>query len=459
MELYVSWGLFLIFGGGAVYYYTQHGQGKGRVRSARAASVADNEASRPDQRREKVKPKRKPNAATPQRPESDAPRPVKATAVDTGSASETSKQRKGGKKPAQQQAASKPAVVASQASVSDGEEEEGNKEWARQLAGLKKGTSLAPPERANNRSKTVRQSAASAETRPSTTSSTTGADADDDLSPALSPSLGASSHTVPSGRDVSDMLEAPAASPSVLRLTESSQPARVKKPQQQKPAESAETKKQRQNRRKVEERKLAREQEEKERRALEEKQRRTAREARGEPAKNGMAPAAAPASNAWTATSQSKAPNGTTSTAPAVGAAPLLDTFDAHSTASSDGAGTGTNTTSINDGMSEEEQMRLLQESQDWGWNTVPKGRKAKKRAGNEVAGDTTGNESSDTGIAQAAPALKEFPAAPAASTNTPAATNTSAGARLLNDGFNTSADVSAFMTSRHPGDSDWAVL
>lgn len=234
----------------------------------------------------------------------------------------------------------------------------------------------------------------------SAASSTTGADADDDLSPVVSPGLSATTAVeTPSGRDVSDMLEPRAAAPAVLRVVASDKPARPSKPQQQKVETPQETKKQRQNRRKVEEAKAQREADEQQRQALLEKQRRTAREARGEAAKNGLQQSKAPTSNAWTASRGTAAQNVIL---------PVTDDFSHHEVASTASSNATNGTAITNDSMpgstylnnlpSEEEQLRMAME--DSAWTEVPKGKKNRKTKG----GDATGEEISDSGIQQAPP-------------------------------------------------------
>jgi len=212
-----------------------------------------------------------------------------------------------------------------------------------------------------------------------TASSTVGADADDDLSPVASPAF---TGKAPSGRDVSDMLGAQSATPSVLSIKSADKPARATKAQAPKAEAPSDSKKARQNRKKVEEAKAAREAEEKQRQVLLEKQRRTAREARGESAKNGLQAVKAPADNAWTTVGaravQPPAPAPT---------GQLLDTFDAASTASSSDAptnGTAPTPDSVsnsghNNGLSEEEQVKMAMEDTS-AWETVPKGKKQKKK-------------------------------------------------------------------------------
>lgn len=234
-------------------------------------------------------------------------------------------------------------------------------------------------------------------------SSTAGADADDDLSPVTPPTI--NGNKAPSGRDVSDMLGSQAAAPSVLSIKAADKPARPAKPQVLKAEATQESKKARQNRRKVEEAKAAREAEEKERQALLEKQRRTAREARGEPAKNGLQVAKAPTASPWTAVRSTGAVQPPTPAS----TGQLLDTFDAASTASSSEAptnGTAPTPDSLsssghyNNGLSEEEQLKMALEDTT-AWETVAKGGK-KQRKKNEVAEDD-----GDSGAVQSAQPVK----------------------------------------------------
>jgi hypothetical protein len=212
-------------------------------------------------------------------------------------------------------------------------------------------------------------------------SSTAGADADDDLSPVTSSS--GNTYKAPSGRDVSDMLGSQAAVPSVLSIKPGEKPARSAKPQAAKVETPQESKKARQNRKKVEEAKVAREEEEKQRQVLLEKQRRTAREARGEPAKNGLKAAKAPASNAWTTVGS----GGAVQPPASAPTAQLLDTFDATSTASPSEArtnGTAPKSGSVsnsgyNNALSEEEQVKMALEDTT-AWETVSKAKKQKKK-------------------------------------------------------------------------------
>ena len=132
------------------------------------------------------------------------------------------------------------------------------------------------------------------------TSSTTGADGDDDLSPVGTPPPGATWNKVTKAGDVSDMLETPTSAPAILRLTDPKGTMNEVQPKPAaKPFEAAETKKQRQARQKRDAAKAANEEAEKERRKLMEKQIRGARMAEGTSAQSKTASFKPPAENAW----------------------------------------------------------------------------------------------------------------------------------------------------------------
>ncbi|KAI4210487.1 MAG: hypothetical protein LQ351_006638 [Letrouitia transgressa] len=398
-----SWLVVIAGAGGAYYYYSRSGRSRrGRGRTPYA----------PESLKRRTSQKRSSSNET-RHATSNAKKKSKAkagssnvAAIDTpdlsppsgpASGTEKIKKRKGGRYQPSQPAENSAVDIKPQQGTGDEgarvqEADIDNTEFAKQLQELKTGTSLQKP--ADN--KTTKSKKQGKQTEPplnsfnalapthngasttqdmSNASSTTGADADDDLSPGLSPTLDATATTT-SG-DVTDMLEAPAKTPSVLRLTEVEEPKR--QPKHQKPAAEPETKKQRQNRRKNQERKLAREEAEKERKILLEKQRRTAREAEGRPAKNGMASSQVPVTSAWTqpissATSESSN-------------APLLDTFDEGTSKPVNGHSQSTNAGQRawhNELPSEEEQMKILSEMDgNDGWSTVQKGGKQKKKNGN----------------------------------------------------------------------------
>lgn len=271
-----------------------------------------------------------------------------------------------------------------------------------------------PAKQAQAKAKTARKSVKSAaqevgkkaETALSTGSSTAGADADDDLSPVASPSFKpVATNKAPSGKDVSDMLGPESAAPSVLSIKSAEKPARSAKPQASKAEAPSESKKARQNRKKAEEAKAAREAEEKQRQVLLEKQRRTAREARGEAAKNGLGAAQPPTSNPWITVGSA----GAVKPPAAATTGQLLDTFDAASTASSSEAPTnGTvptpdslSNSAHRSALSEEEQIKIALE--DTAWETVPKGKKQKKKA---VGGEASEGDV-DAGVPQVAQPVK----------------------------------------------------
>lgn len=393
MESWQSWLLFLGVAGAGYTYYNGVPQA---VKDALSRPAQLQQESQQGQKSQGSKSKKKSlqNATT---------------GRDSSGGEERSRKRKAAQKPVEQSAA-----TASEATITSMEREDNesnDKEWAKQLASLKKGTSLAPPtSKAESRTKTVKQSAAGMNAALSGDSSTTGADADDDMSPAASsPAFGATDG--PSGRDITDMLEPAAPGPNVLRLTESSQPQRLKKQAPRKEAEAELTKKQRQRLQKRESEKQVNQEAEAERRRLQEKQMRTAREARGEPAKNGLGVAQAPKQNAWAA--QPAKVNGLNGANgvdhQAVAEQPMLDTFDpdSQSTASSDPLGSSATTAGDQwDSAipSEEEQMRMLHEQNEDSWNTVTSGKKNKRKTTNA----TDSGMDSDAPVIKPAPVQKE---------------------------------------------------
>lgn len=260
-------------------------------------------------------------------------------------------------------------------------------------------------------------------------SSTTGADADDDFSPVASPQLGASSTAATSkSGDISDMLETPSAGPSILRLTDPTNPipqARAK--QANKAFEPAETKKQRQQRLKREAHRAQVAEAEKERRRLLKKQIRGARIAEGTSTQTRTSAYKPPAENAWF--SSPNHPTTDTIKAPPSGSLPLLDTFDPQvgqatsvtreghaaplasvtdwtSLTEGDGNKVGTGPGAVDEGrgselhasakidrdragaqLTEEEQVRLVQDSEE-SWTTVSK--RDKKKASKLLASKET---------------------------------------------------------------------
>lgn len=305
----------------------------------------------------------------------------------------------------------KPAVedravtTALESKDTDGEDND-NREFARAMANAKQGTLATPKSQAASRPKSVKQTRAqdkpvveASSDNATAPSSTTGGDADDDQSPMNSPDLGATEAGPIASGDVSDMLEKTSAGPSVLRVTESTKQSTPKKQKSQTSFEVAETKKQRQNRKKAEEKKAAREAEEKERQVLLEKQRRTAREAEGRAAKDGSAFMAsqAPSKSAWTAPPEVNGSNGSNG-APAK-PVELLDTYEPNGEVTtkavekvySESEESGSKLAKDYAHMTEEEQIRFAVEDSA-AWQTVKGKEKRKKKNGGK---DSNGSKDS----------------------------------------------------------------
>lgn len=366
----------------AGYYAFRYLDGGKKREIARAAAqqkkrVEDRYAP-PTQKENKTKAKR-------QRGESNAKE------VEKSDKSSKSKQRAATQQPL--------ATATNQKTEYSSEDDVDNREFAKQLASIKQGTSFAGPKKGEEKkAKSVKQSRAQETViapqppaKVSAPSSTTGADADDDQSPIASPEF-----TAVDSRDVSDMLEQPTSSgPSVLRLTDTDKAVKPSNKKTKAP-ETKETKKQRQNRQKVEAARLLREAEEAERKVKMEQQRRTARIAEGRAAKDGSSftNAAAPKNSAWTA-------NGTNG-ASSVGSSEFvpvqpLDTFDAaNQTDASKASAPSVGKSSdhwVSSLPSEEEQLSLLQDQDNW--NTVTS-KKARRKTKENVASDSN-SVSNDT--------------------------------------------------------------
>lgn len=286
-----------------------------------------------------------------------------------------------------------------------------NREFAKQLASIKQGTSFAGPKKGEEKKqKSVKQSraqeavsetlakvAATVTAKISAPSSTTGADADDDQSPAASPEI-----TAVDARDVSDMLEKPSSSgPSVLRLTETDKA--VKPNNKAKAPVTQETKKQRQNKAKTEAAKLAREAEEAERKVKQEAHRRTARIAEGRAAKDGSSftNATAPKNSAWPA-GGANGTNGTPSnhSSEFVAVQPL-DTFDAANQTDASKASAPSVSKSSDNWVSslpsEEEQLSLLQDNDNWATVTS---KKARRKTNPNVTSDSNSVSNDNSSVA-----------------------------------------------------------
>jgi hypothetical protein len=419
MEPWKSWAAFVVLGTGAGWYY-YNTQNKPKSKTGRASSIPVEAGNKQAKKREGGKAKSRKDGVTSIRELSESDFVEGPTASNTLPLKKD-KTKKGRGTKAKADILGVHPIKATETidgnsekpRGSIGEEDKadedlGNEEFAKMLSELKSNKpsvkdlakKKSREEGANaNGSRanlTVSEPVGRTPSNPSTTSSTTGADADDDLSPVASPSVGPKSvGGVYEDAGLSDMLEAPKSGPSVLRLTEPTHPARTQKPKQQ-VFQTQETKKQRQNRKKNEARKAELEEAEKERRVLLENQRRTAREAEGRPAKNGTGAFSSkpPAMSAWAAS------GGLVNGGPRLegtGDVPYLDTFeDNGSSHTGDPSVTTANDTYKSwerDLPSEEEQLRIINEMNDGGWNTVPSGKKGKKKGA--VGNENTGNESS----------------------------------------------------------------
>lgn len=347
MNPYLSWALLLVVAGGLGWYYTNGHASK--AKTAVRTAVEKTEAVVAPVKKQKA---RKPKTAEP------------------------------AKKPEVKTVISPPTTEDEQP-----DEDVDHKEMARRMAAMKNGTPL--PAAPSAKSQKKKQKKAVQLESGSHASSTTGAEADDDLSPVASPQVNAAS----SAGYVSDMLEAPAAGASVLRVTGNmeSEP----KKQKVQSFKQVETKKQRQQRLKNEARKEQVQEAEAERRRLLEKQLHTARESE----RRETARSQAPTSNAWQTQAAPKTNGASQPPAAAPVAAPvqLLDTFEPSAAAPQKKWDQSL--------PSEEEQMRILGASGSQiedEWTTVPS-KKIKKKGGKTDESETSASESQPAPVAPVA--------------------------------------------------------
>lgn len=313
--------------------------------------------------------------------------------------------------PAPVKAQSAQSEQSTYADVTEDKEEQDNKEFARRMAATKAGGAIGTSNaKVETRQKSVKQSRAQEKQEKkekpgvefssdnlTAPSSTNGGDADDDQSPINSPELSATTDESHVGGGVADMLEKPSAGPSVLKISAPTNPAPEKKQKTQAPAAPAESKKQRQNRQKAEAQKAQREADEAERQKLMEQSRRNARLAEGRAAKDGsgfMASKTPAYASQWSAPPPST--NGTTTSDKKV---QLLDTNEptekpAEPTAEavyspSQEAGSKWETN-----LSEEDQIRIFAENENW--ETVKNDKKKRAKKAEESSAD---DESKDFGV------------------------------------------------------------
>lgn len=407
MEPWQSWAV-AIAGGGLAYYYYVHQNSKPKTRARNTSDVGSVSAAKTTV---------KPNDRTVRKNATQA-LPIEPASGDDQT---VPKKRKAPREPRRPVVDFPPTSV-----VEDSKDEEANQAWAQQLADLRKGTQIAAgkaKDKAKQATRTIKQSAsAAAEAAAATISPDTASQSSADATSGPENSTPARD-----AGDVNDMLESSnAPGPSVLRVTGSSQPPQA--PRKPKEFEPALSKKQRQNRKKVEERQLAREADERERKVLLEKQRRTAREARGEPAKNGLAKP--PTSSAWTGQSAS-----VSTSAPSH--APLLDTFDQNKPSSA-----GARQDSMRDDDDAQLRAATQMSSDDSGWATVETKKKQRKTA------PTSDGETSDHASTMTAQKSERIPV-PAEKKNT-----------VAHNSIYTDLVKQASMIDpgSHPDDSQWAV-
>lgn len=451
MEPWQSWAAAIVVGGGLFYYYTQGNNPhvnnlQGRVNKA-AQPTEPIQASNAKRRQAKAKGGAQDIIKNVSERANELVTAVADTASNTvnNNATNGMNKRKAGKDTAASQTA-KPVAATSEADVA---EEEDIKDWAAQLVARKKGISLNKPDVASKANQ--RQSSKPAENRSAKSTKGSSMDSVKSMASDSASSAKANNETLPrAGGDVSDMLEARAAPPSVLRIVGEEKPKKQRAPRVE---ESEETKKQRQNKRKAEEQRLERDAQEKQRQVLLENQRRTAREARGEPAKNGLTQARTPATSVWTSSgSPSASGAGTPAPAPTVpiaNGAQLLDTFepDGVSTASSYDISNGTTSASASsmneqDLPSEEAQMQMITEMS--GWNEVSKGKKGKKN-GSAPEGNGTPVESKSEPAA--------VPSTTSSNTTKPSKPGDKVQRQPTTNGY---AALLEPTQKGHPDDSDW---
>lgn len=432
MEIYpiVSWSLVLLLGGVVVYVYKPDLLQK----ALPANSVSTSSTAASTKQSSKKQKTKKPKAIQ------DVLDSVTDKVVSSSEETRAKKKRK----------ITAPVGQTITATTVQGEQKElprdnsndiDNKSFAQQLAKAQAGTKIqsdSQPRKANlkNTGATLQPKKSEDVLSTAELSSTTGQDADDDLS-----STDSVQQKTTSSRDISDMLEAPAAAPTTLRLTNVSDES--KKPKAApKQFEQVQSKKKRNEQARREEQKRLREESDRIHEQKKQEQLRRARMAEGT-SNQTKANTFTTTSNAW----QTRNENAATK----AGVAPLLDTFEPSNTNAVAPSGVQTasmsnnvptnNVTSLkseigsgaagalaasgrekgNGGdwaerMSEEEQIQKLRDQeQDDAWESVTsKKTKKKTRAEND-----TSSEASFT-AAQPAPAVVEKPASkkPAPKTN-----------------------------------------
>lgn len=414
----ISWGLTISLLGAAVYIYRPDIL-RAAPQSQTTKPAATESLSKGPGKKTKSK---KPNNSKTATLEDTTP------PSDNAGEPQSSKKRKIVAPPANQGAATRKPDEQQQKSSQADDDGMSDKDFAKQLAMTQTGTKLQPPAKQQPSKKERRASklTAAGNAEPSgfstEASSTAGRDADDDLTPIDSPQTTPADGPMSRAGDVSDMLEAPAAKPTTLRLTDVSNDAKPKR-SAPKAFEQVLSKKKRNEQQRKEEQRLLREESDRIHEAKKQEQLRRARMAAGT-SNQTKANNFAAKSNAWQsgATDSVKA-------APTDATEPFLDTFEPsqNSMGSTEGAVhvESTGTLGANDlkaqagggaaaaltassreglsqakrqeygsGLSEEDQMKILQEQQDEdAWESVTT--KKSKRKGKQEGGDVTSSASS----------------------------------------------------------------
>lgn len=426
MEIYpiVSWSLVLLLGGVAVYVYKpdllKQALPAGQIQTQSAAATAKQPSKKP-----KTK---KPKALQ------DVLEDVSSKVVSSSEETRAKKKRK----------ITAPVGSTITATTAQGEQKElprdtsndiDDKSFAQQLAKAQAGTKLQSssqqkPSTLQNTGATLQPNKSEDVLSTAELSSTTGQDADDDLS-----SVESVQQKPTSSKDISDMLEAPAAAPTTLRLTNVSDES--KKPKTApKQFEQVQSKKKRNEQARREEQKRLREESDRIHEQKKQEQLRRARMAAGT-SNQTKANTFTATSNAWqTKSEESKA---------VTGAAPLLDTFEPSSSGPVAPSGVQTasmsktvptnNVTSLKsevgagvasalaasgreqgggsdwaDRMSEEEQLQKLRDQeQDDAWESVTsKKTKKKTRAENDTSSEASFTASQPAPVAVEKPVIKK---------------------------------------------------
>lgn len=414
--IYTVGGYLALASVGYALYSVSTQKGRKKAPAPQPKPVRQAEPVQPKKDEKKKKQPQQPRAADAQ---------GSSTSTDK-TASQASAKSRAKSQPKAQPKAPEPAPVAVAPQVDDDEADDDldNAEFARQLSKAKLGTQFAKDSgssKKKQKEKSVKQSRANKIDKPvpvlepatSTEDDAAAQQSPDEAEPvtsddAATPSAGADAA-------VADMLEPTAPGPSVLRLTDTEPKKNNKK--KAKAPEVVETKKQRQNRKKAEAAKAAREEAEKERRVLEEKQRRAARIAEGRSAKDGSQyTAAAVKSSAWNQGAPA-AESQPTSNGASHG---FLDTFDetpAVKEEAKPAAAPAKESSSESAWMSslpsEEEQIEMLKEEDEWSTVKTKASKRAKKDSAAAVPAPAPAVSTEDVSVPGAAPAVQPKKPAP----------------------------------------------